>query len=58
MNEANYKVLITTSGVGQRLGDLTKYTNQSLVRLLKKPILSHIVESYPKDVELVVLKSF
>ena len=54
MTDQKYKVLITTSGVGQRLGDLTKYINQTLVRLLKKPILSHIVELYPKDVELVV----
>ncbi len=54
MFNKNYKVLITTSGAGHRLGQLTKYTNQSLVRLLKKPILSHIVESYPADIEIVV----
>lgn len=51
---SQYKVLVTTSGVGARLGELAKYTNQSLVRLLKKPILSHIVESYPKDIEIVI----
>lgn len=49
-----YKVLITTSGVGQRLGDLTAYINKSLVRLAKKPVLSHIIENYPKDVEIVI----
>ena len=54
MTDEKYKVLVTTSGVGQRLGDLTKYINQSLVRLLNKPILSHIVELYPKEVEIVV----
>ncbi len=48
------KVLITTSGLGQRLGDLTKYTNKSLVRVGKKPALSYIVEQYPEDVELVI----
>lgn len=50
----SYKVLITTSGVGSRLGELTKYTNKSLVRIGKKPALSYIIESYPKDIELVI----
>lgn len=50
----NYKVLITTSGVGNRLGDITKYTNKSLVRVGDKPALSHIVEAYPEDIELVI----
>jgi choline kinase len=49
-----YKVLITTSGVGSRLGDLTKYTNKSLVRVGKKPAISYIVEAYPENIELVV----
>ena len=49
-----YKFLITTSGVGSRLGDLTKYTNKCLVRVGKKPAISYIVEAYPKEVELVV----
>ncbi len=49
-----YKVLITTSGVGSRLGELTKYTNKSLVRVGKKPAISYIVEAYPKNVELVI----
>lgn len=50
----DYKVLITTSGVGSRLGEFTKFTNKSLLRVGKKPAISHIVESYPKDVEIVV----
>ena len=54
MTDQNYKVLITTSGVGQSLGDFTKHANQSLVRLSQKPILSHIVELYPKEIEIVV----
>jgi choline kinase len=49
-----YKVLITTSGIGTRLGDLTKYTNKALVRVGKKPAISYIVEHYPLDVELVI----
>lgn len=49
-----YKVLLTTSGLGSRLGNLTKFTNKSLVRVGDKPVISHIVETYPKDVEFVV----
>ena len=28
-----YKVLITASGLGSRLGNLTKFTNKGLVRI-------------------------
>jgi hypothetical protein len=49
-----YKVLITTSGIGSRLGELTDYTNKCLVRIGKKPAISYIVESYDKDIEIVV----
>ena len=50
----DYKVLLTTSGIGSRLGDLTKYTNKSLVRIGKKPAISYIVEAYPKEITIVV----
>ncbi|MCF7871716.1 hypothetical protein K9L97_01660 [Candidatus Woesearchaeota archaeon] len=49
-----YKVLITTSGIGSRLGELTKYTNKALVRIGKKPALSYIIENYPKSTPLVI----
>lgn len=49
-----YKVLITTSGTGSRLGDLTKETNKSLVVLKGKPIIDYIVEAYPEDVEMLL----
>jgi len=51
---AGYKVLLTTSGLGSRLGNLTKFTNKSLVRVGDKPVISHIIETYPEDVEFVV----
>ncbi|MBX4199188.1 hypothetical protein KW800_02895 [Candidatus Parcubacteria bacterium] len=50
----NHKVLITTSGIGSRLGPLTAYTNKSLVRIGTKPAISHIIEEYPKDTRFVV----
>ena len=51
---AEHKVLITTSGIGSRLGKLTQYTNKSLVRVGDKPPISYIVEKYPEDVEFVI----
>lgn len=51
-------VLITTSGTGNRLGELTKYTNKSLVRIGKKPAISYIVESYPLDTSFVITTGY
>lgn len=50
----NYKVLITSTGLGSRLGELTKDTNKSLIEIGGKTIISHIVDLYPKDIEIVV----
>jgi len=49
-----YKVIITTSGLGSRLGELTNYTNKSLVRIADKPAISYIIESYPEEVEFII----
>jgi NDP-sugar pyrophosphorylase family protein len=49
-----YKVLITTSGLGSRLGELTDYTNKCLIRVADKPAISYIIESYPNDIEFVI----
>ncbi len=49
-----YKVLITTSGIGSRLGKITNYTNKCLVRVGAKPVISHIIESYPRDTSFVI----
>ena len=54
IQNGQYKVLITTSGLGSRLGDLTEYTNKSLVIVGNKPAISYIVEMYPKDTIFVV----
>ena len=49
-----YKVLITTSGTGSRLGDISKYTNKALARVGKKPVISYIIDSYPVETPFVV----
>ncbi len=54
MNTTEYKVLITTSGIGSRLGKLTDYTNKSLVRIGNKPAIGHIIESYPDNTNFVI----
>lgn len=48
------KVLLTTSGVGSRLGKLTEYTNKSLITVGGKAVLSHIIESYPPETHFVI----
>ncbi len=52
--DSYYKVLIATSGIGRRLGDLTKYTNKSLIKVGDKLAICHIIEKYNKYVEFVV----
>ncbi|MBA4319484.1 MAG: hypothetical protein C0412_13870 [Flavobacterium sp.] len=49
-----YKVLVTTSGTGSRLGEITQYTNKSLVKVGKKPAISYIIEAYPKYTDFVI----
>jgi NDP-sugar pyrophosphorylase family protein/thiamine kinase-like enzyme len=58
MEESKHTVLITTSGTGNRLGNLTQYTNKSLVRLGKKPAISYIIEKYPDDTEFVITTGY
>lgn len=53
MEDNNLKVLITTSGLGSRLGEITKYTNKSLIRLGDKGIISHIIDQY-KNADFVI----
>ena len=49
-----YKVLITTSGIGSRLGNLTKYSNKALIRVGDYAILTHIIKNYHKDTHFVI----
>jgi len=50
----DYKVLITTSGTGSRLGGIPQHTNPVLVRVGRKPALAHIIDAYPSEVESVI----
>lgn len=54
----NYKLLITTSGTGSRLGELTKNTNKAIIKIAGKEIIRYIIDAYPKDVPIVVTLGF
>ena len=47
-------VLITTSGIGQRLGNLTQFTNKSLVNVGDKYGICYIIENYDIDTEFII----
>ena len=49
-----YRVMIPTAGIGYRLLNHTKYLNKSLISVSNKPVISHIIESFPKKVEFVI----
>lgn len=47
-------VIITTSGLGSRLGDLTTYTNKCLIRVADKPTISYLIDSYPDNTRFII----
>lgn len=51
---AEYKVLITTSGIGSRLGRFTDYSNKCLTRLDNTATITKIIEHYEEDVDFVI----
>jgi choline kinase len=54
INSEPFTVLITTSGMGSRLGKLTQYTNKSLIVVGEKPVLAQIIEKYPMNTSYVI----
>ena len=50
----SYRVVIPTAGIGSRLEKLTKYLNKSLVSVANKPILSHVIDQFPKTCDFVI----
>jgi choline kinase/thiamine kinase-like enzyme len=49
-----YKVCILAAGEGKRLLPLTKNFNKALLPLRYKAAISHIIEKFPKNIEIVV----
>ena len=59
MNKENkmhmpYKVLIPTAGLGSRTENLSKNINKALISIAHKPIISYIIEKFPKNAEFVI----
>ena len=42
-------VFIPTAGMGTRLKENTAYLNKSLLDINNKPVISHIIEKFPKN---------
>lgn len=47
-------VVIPTPGLGNRMGALTKNLNKALLPYKEKPIISHIIENFPKDTKFII----
>ena len=49
-----YKAFIPSAGLGTRLGELGKNINKALVSVANKATISHIIEKFPKNIEIVI----
>lgn len=49
-----YTVLLTTSGIGSRLGEFTKDKNKALIDVAGLPSIIRLVETYPKGTHFVI----
>ena len=47
-------VFIPTAGIGSRLNEETTYLNKSLLDINNKPIISYIIEKFPKNTRFVI----
>ena len=50
----NLTVLILAAGYGRRMGPFSRMVNKGLVPYGDKPLISHIVDRFPKDTKFVV----
>lgn len=50
----NYKVCILAAGVGQRMGNLSEHINHGLLPVNFKAVISHVIEKFPENVEIVI----
>lgn len=50
----NYKVCILAAGGGTRMSPLTEKINKALLPVGSKAVLSHIIEKFDRDIEIVI----
>lgn len=53
-----YKVVIPSVGIGSRVGPYTKFLNKALLTIGNKPAICHIIDKFPKNIEIVVLLGY
>ena len=51
-------VLILATGLGTRLGNLTKNINKALLPINNKAIISHIIEKFPREYDFIITKGY
>ena len=54
----DYKVVIPSAGIGSRVGPYTKFMNKALITLGDKPVISHIIDCFPRNISIVVLLGY
>jgi choline kinase len=52
--KTDYKVVITASGTGSRLGEVTQFLNKGIVRVGKKAAISYILDNIPIGTPVVI----
>ena len=51
-------VIIPSAGIGSRLDLHTKYFNKSMIQLGDTPVISKIIDSYPKQTRFIVITGY
>ncbi len=51
---SHYKVCILAAGPSRRVGDFSQSVHKAVLPVAGKAVISHIVEKFPEDVEIVV----
>jgi choline kinase/mannose-6-phosphate isomerase-like protein (cupin superfamily) len=51
-------ILVLAAGLGTRLSELTEHVNKALLPINGKAIISHIIEKFPKDYDLVIATGY
>ena len=50
----DYKVVIASAGLGNRLKGMTKNLNKALISVANKPVISYIIDKIDRDIEIVI----
>lgn len=53
-DNSDYKVCILAAGIGSRMESFSKTFNKVLLPVQGKPVICHIIEKFPEDIEIVI----